>query len=460
MDLRLTTAILTGKFIGFLTKLKGGGATAAPGLYALKIDRELVKKLTSKTNFESIVISATNGKTTTSRIIANILENSGVKIIHNRQGSNLLRGLASTLITKSSLTGKFDHTIGIWETDEATLHEVIESTNPKTVILINLFRDQLDRYGEVDAVRAKWQKVIENLPKSTTLILNADDPGISFLAKFHKGKVLFFGVNDKKINLPDINNVADARFCLNCGNTLTYNILLSAHMGHYYCSNCDFKRPTPEVNATDLKFKPDYSTSLKLTINHELLTISYLLPGLYNVYNIMAAAACASDLNIKGNIVKKSIENFSAAFGRFQKLDVGGKKIIIFLIKNPAGANEVIRTIVGTQNQVCLLAILNDNIADGKDISWIWDTSWEAMSGVTNKVSVSGTRAWDLANRLKYAEIKLSTDKVYKDINYSVVKSVKIMGSKDTLIILPTYTALLGVQKSLSKLGAVKWHTQ
>ena len=165
MDLQLTAAIIIGKLIAFITKLKGGGATAAPGLYALKADRGLVKKLVAKNHFISIAISGTNGKTTTSRIISDILEASGSKVIHNRQGSNLLRGLASTLISKSSLTGKFDHTIGVWETDEATLPEVVANTNPETIVLINLFRDQLDRYGEVDSVRAKWQKVIASLPK-------------------------------------------------------------------------------------------------------------------------------------------------------------------------------------------------------------------------------------------------------------------------------------------------------
>lgn len=458
MDLQLTAAILIGKLIAFLTKLKGGGATAAPGLYALKIDNNLVKKLVTKSHFVSIAISGTNGKTTTSRIVSDILEASGSKVIHNRQGSNLLRGLASTLISKCSPTGKLDHAIGVWEVDEATLPEAIINTNPKIVVLINLFRDQLDRYGEVDTVRTKWQKVIASLPKSTALILNADDPGISFLAKFHKGKVLFFGVGDKKLNLPQISSVADVSYCLNCGKPLTYDFLLSAHMGHYQCSACGLKRPSPQISATNLNFKSDFSTFLKLTINYQPSTINYQLPGLYNVYNVLAASACASVLNIDFALIKNTIKNFSAVFGRFQKVKIDNKEVIIFLIKNPAGANEVIRTISATSDKVNLLAILNDNIADGRDVSWIWDTNWETLTASLKSTTVAGTRAWDLANRLKYTEIKLSNQDVYENINYSIVKTVKNMSSKDTLVILPTYTALLSVQKSLNKLGATKWH--
>ena len=229
-------------------------------------------------------------------------------------------------------------------------------------------------------------------------------------------------------------------------------------MGHYQCSGCGLKRPSPQVSASNLNFKPDYSTSLNLTINNEPLTISYSLPGLYNVYNVLAASACASALNIDSAHIKNTIKNFSAAFGRFQKVTVEDKKVVIFLIKNPAGANEVIRTIAASQGKLNLLAILNDNIADGRDVSWIWDTNWETLAPNLQSTSVAGTRAWDLANRMKYADFKLSNNRVYEDIDYSIVKIVKTMSSKDTLVILPTYTALLSVQKSLNKLGATKWH--
>lgn len=456
MDLRLLFAILVGKTIALLAKLKGSGATAAPGLYALKIDPDLVKKLTKKLQYGSIVISGTNGKTTTSRLTANILSTK-FKIIHNRQGSNLLRGIASTLLFHTSFFGKVSGNLGIWEVDEGTLPQAIKHTNPKTIALLDLFRDQLDRYGEVDTVRAKWQKALTTLPFSTTLILNADDPGVSFLAKSFSGKARYFGVEDKKLDLVEITNVADIRHCLNCGANLNYSALLTAHMGHYQCPTCDFKRPKPQVSASNLKFNKDFSTSADLSLFTSHLSLSYNLPGLYNVYNILAASAVCDSLNIDHTKIAEKIESFSAAFGRFQSIKIGSKSVLIFLIKNPAGANEVIRTIA-TVEKISLLAVLNDNIADGRDVSWIWDTNWEVITQKIKQISVAGTRAWDLATRLKYAGLKLSKNDVYENINYSVKQSVNKLSNNNTLIILPTYTALLEIQKLISKLGGGKWH--
>ena len=458
MDLRLTLAILVAKIIGYLARLTGSGATAAPGLYALKIDPNLVRKLTSGIKHGSIIISGTNGKTTTSRLTSDILK-SKFSIVHNRQGSNLLRGIASTLISTSSASGKIRANLALWEVDEGTLPDAINNTHPKTIVLLNLFRDQLDRYGEVNTVRTKWQKSLEKLPKSTTLILNADDPGISFISKSFRGKVIFFGVNDKKINLPEIAHIADVRHCLICGSKLIYSALLSAHMGHYTCPKCDFKRPTPQISASNLDFKSDFSTSIKLIVNGQLSNVAYQLPGLFNVYNILAAVSIGSTLKIATAAIKQSIESFTAAFGRFQKIKIGDKKIIIFLTKNPTGTNEVIRTIA-TKNRINLLAILNDNIADGRDVSWIWDTNWEVLKEKIKNLSLSGTRAWDLATRFKYSDFKLSKNMIDENISSSIYSTVKNLHNKDTLLILTTYTALLDVQKTLPKMGSVKWHEQ
>src|SRR3989344_3672500 len=458
MDLRLIAAILAGKLISVLLKLTGSGATAAPGLYALKIDANLVKKITRCLPKGSIIISGTNGKTTTSRLAYEMLS-SKHKVIHNRQGSNLLRGIASTLIKKSSLTGKVNAELGLWEIDEATLPEAIDNLLPKTIVLLNLFRDQLDRYGEVDTTRQKMQKSLTKLPK-TSLILNADDPGISFLSKFTKARIFYFGVNDTKINLPTIDHVADIKYCLNCSTKLIYKSLFSAHLGHYYCPNCNLKRPSPKVYANNLLFRKDFSTSIKLNVNCQLSIVNCHLPGLYNVYNILAAVALCSFYKIDLAEMKIQIQKFSTAFGRFQQISIGSKSVTIFLIKNPTGANEVLR-VLATQNNLNLLIILNDKIADGRDVSWIWDTQWEAIIGKVKNISVAGIRGWDMATRLKYAGLTLSKKYVYEEISYSIANSLSKLDNNDTLIILPTYTALLDVQRSLSKLaGGKKWHEQ
>lgn len=457
VDLKLATAIFIGKTVGFFTKLTGGGATAAPGLYALKIDPKLVRKISQKNQVDSIIISGTNGKTTTSRLTFGILS-AKYKIIHNRQGSNLLRGIASTLISQSSISGKIEPKLAIWEVDEAALPKVIENTKPTIVVLLNLFRDQLDRYGETDTTRNKWQKSLSILPKETVLIANADDPQIGFIAQNFKGRVIFFGINETKLELPEISHVADIKHCLNCGSKLEYQTILSSHMGHYSCPNCSFIRPNPNIYATKLKFNPNFSTSLKLNFNSQLSTLNYNLPGLYNVYNILAAISVANFLGIERESIKTSISNFSAAFGRFQKIKIAGKNAVIFLIKNPTGANEVLR-ILSQKKNLDVLVILNDKIADGRDVSWIWDTNWEVLSSKVNSICVSGTRAWDMASRLKYAGFKLSKNNVEENILSSINFTVKNMDTKNTLIILPTYTALLSLQKLLPKMGdTTKWH--
>lgn len=461
MDLRLYLAILVGKIIAFVIRFTGGGATAAPGLFALKFDPALVNKLTKKLKYGSIVLSGTNGKTTTARLTFDLLSTK-FKVIHNRAGSNLLRGIASTLITKVNLLGKCQADLGLWEVDEATLPEAIVNTKPKVITLLNLFRDQLDRYGEVDTIRNRWQKALKGytLNKGVTLILNADDPGISILANSHKGKIVFFGINDKKLDLPSITHVADIRHCLRCGSNLKYSALLSSHMGHYTCPKCNFKRPTPQINASDLSFNPDFSTLAKLDVNGQMLNVRYALPGLYNAYNVLAAVAIGDELKIDRRKIKEKIESFSAAFGRFQSVKIRKKSVVIFLIKNPTGANEVIRTIAD-KSKINLLVILNDNIADGRDVSWIWDTNWEILASKIKSIRVSGIRSWDLATRLKYAGTKLSKNNVYENISYSIKKSLENMSSKDTLLILPTYTALLEVQKTLTKWEtSVKWSNQ
>lgn len=454
MDFRFVLALSVGRLISALIKLKGGGGTAAPGYYALKIDPSLTRKLAQNLD-KNILVSGTNGKTTTSRLIAQILSQKH-QIVHNRQGSNLIRGIASTLL--KNLPVKKQKGIGLWEVDEATLKEAVSQTSPDIIVLLNLFRDQLDRYGEVNSLRGKWEKVVSSLPKSSTLILNADDPGIAYLAKFAKCEVVFFGIEDKKIDLPEVSNVGDTKYCPNCSRKLIYSTQFSSHIGHYRCPNCAFKRPKPQISASNLKFNPDFSSRLTLTVNQKSSTFNYNLPGLYNTYNVLAATSATLSMELSLEEIRSKIAGFSAAFGRFQKVELRNKNVLVFLVKNPTGANEVLRTLTPSKN-LNILAILNDNFADGRDVSWIWDTNWEIVESSVKNISVSGIRSWDLANRLKYAGLKINKDNVNKDINYSIKKSLEKLSTNDTLIILPTYTALLEVQKSLSRLGDnQKWH--
>lgn len=459
MDLKLFVAILVGKIAYFLIKISGkSGGTAAPGLYALKIDPQLITKLTRKIKYGSVLISGTNGKTTTARLVSEILS-SKFPILHNRQGSNLLRGIASTLVCNSTFLGTMKGNLGIWEIDEAVFKQACETIKPKIVVLLNLFRDQLDRYGEIDTIKKNWHESLLKLDKSTLLIANFDDPGIVFTSRNFKGKLIGFAVESTKSHLPPVDAVSDINHCPNCQGKLKYKKVLTSHLGNFYCQTCLFKRPEPKISAHDIELKPNFATSLKIKNGNKNFSLSYNFPGLYNVYNVLASIGVTTSFKVNTNNLIKTIENFSGAFGRYQKIRVNDKKITIFLIKNPAGANEVLRTIP-LGKALSLLVILNDNFADGRDVSWIWDTNWEILNHKFKNLFVSGTRAWDMALRLKYADIKLSKNNVYEDISYSVQTVIENMNNKDTLIVLPTYTALLEMQKLLAKKGQIKWHEQ
>lgn len=458
MDLKLITAILLGKVISKLNTIKGTGGTAAPGLYALKIDQNLVNKIHNKNNLQSVVVSGTNGKTTTARLISSLIAGKQ-KIIHNRQGSNLLRGVASTLIENSDIFGNIDADIALWEADEAALENIANQTNIKILILLNLFRDQLDRYGEINTIRKNWIGVVKNLPKNTILLLNSDDPSTNYLKDFAKCQTQMFGLETSNFNLPSIENVADVKYCIKCGNKLEYTKLYSAHLGKFKCNFCSFKRISPQISVTKAIFNSDFSSSIDINIKGKTTKLTYPLPGLFNTYNVTAAVAAAIELEINPKQIQKILKNFSAAFGRFQQVVVNGKNIIIFLIKNPAGANEVIRTIA-VGDKLNLLLILNDNIADGRDVSWIWDTNWEPLAKKTKNLTISGSRSYDLANRLKYAGFKIAKYQLSPNTTQSIQDSLSKLPQGENLLILPTYTALLEVERSLQEMGVEKWQNQ
>lgn len=409
--MRTLTAIALGKLISKATRtLKIGGGSAAPGLYALKIDPNIVFKLSKKIP-TNIIITGTNGKTTTSRMIAHFAKESSLKVIRNHTGSNLERGIASALINHQ---GKAD--LGIWELDEAAFNSVAPKLNPKIVVFLNIFRDQLDRYGEVDSVVKKWQETIKKLPKKTIILVNGDDGNTTKLANSFKGKVETFGLETNKI----------------------------AGEGK---QSLPLRGKELNFEAKDIKTNGLTGTSFKL-LNTQ---VKLPLPGIYHIYDAVAALAVASMLRLPVNQLTSSLANFQPAFGRVEKLPFG----YIFLIKNPAGATQVIQTIAPQikKNDRLLLA-LNDNLADGKDVSWIWDANFETLrnsGSLLTHIIASGTRAHDLALRLKYAGFDPKLIVVEPSLENALKQARK--GLKGTLYILPTYTAMIELQRILTNLG-------
>ncbi len=417
-----------GKIINFISSMgKFGAGSTWPGHVALKINPKIISQLTSQLKKGVILIAGTNGKTTTVKLISQILKEEDPDIIINDSGANLLNGIASTLLNKSDWLGKIRGAWAVFETDEATLPLVLSETKPKIVLILNLFRDQLDRYGEIDLIAEKWQQALKKLNPETTVILNADDPHVAFLGKDLINRVFYFGLNDKTLFLAKMEHAVDTVYCPSCNAKLDFEGVFFSHLGFWSCPSCRFSRPTPNLFAWD-----------------------YPLPGTYNRYNTLASVLAAKILGINDKKINLGLQKFKPAFGRQEKINLNGKNIQILLAKNPAGFNECLRTLKDFPGQKkTVLLVLNDRIPDGRDVSWIWDVDFENIKERTDYLLVSGDRAYDLALRIKYADFPLEKTEVKTDLKEALKKGLAKISEDETLYVLPTYSAMLEVRKIL-----------
>ena len=352
-----------------------------------------------------MLVSATNGKTTTAAMIAAALERSGRPIVHNRAGSNMSWGVATALLDAGRERGQ----LGLFEVDEAWLPAVARDVEPRLLLLSNLFRDQLDRYGELELLADRWAQLVAELDGRARFVLNADDPLVADLGRERSG-VTYFGVEDDSQALPGMQHAADSKHCRNCGHAYEYEAIYLGHLGRYRCPNCGRTRPEPQVAATQVELEGMKGSRFTLRTPDGELPVRLPLPGLYNVYNAVAAAATVLELGVPLATVGEALEGFGGAFGRVETIPIDGRQLSILLIKNPAGANEVLRTLTLEDGELDLWIALNDNIADGRDISWIWDADFEVLAGRVRRVTCSGTRAEEMALRLKYAGIDAQLD--------------------------------------------------
>ena len=416
--LRAGLAVVAGRTAGAISRrLHMGGGTSIVGVVAQRVYPDIIEHLAGELQHGSIMITGTNGKTTTSSFIAAILRDGGLRVWRNREGSNLTRGIASSLVIRAEPNGhlrRAGQAISILEVDEAALPQLVQAIPPRIIVFTNLFRDQLDRYGEVDSVTSRWQKAIAQLPESTTLVLNADDPAIAQLGDNFQGRVCYYGISELSSDFAqqtdeaaedERHQVIDTRTCTNCGSDYVYETRFYSHMGHYHCPNCDRKRPTPTVEATRVTAESFDRLHMSVRVNEQEHEIVVPLPGLYNIYNALAAITAAVMLNTDWSPIHSGIEQFKPMFGRGERIQAEGKTMRLLLAKNPTGFNEVLRTLFTDEEPRHLLFVLNDNIADGRDISWIWDVDFERLTGKTGTLIVTGTRAYDLALRLKYAGV-------------------------------------------------------
>ncbi len=458
--LRLTTALILGKATAIVSRaLRLGGGTTMPGRVARLVDPEILRHLASRLPDGCVVVTGTNGKTTTSRLISHILQLAGLTPVHNRAGANLAAGIGTALVQHVDWRGRLPRGVGIFEVDEATLPLVWDPLRPRAVVLTNLFRDQLDRYGEIDLIAGRWRSVLDHQPPGhAAVIFNADDPMVSEVGVRFAGVTVPFGIEDPSVGVGTLEHAADARYCYRCGVPYEYTVVYFGHMGNYRCPRCGTRRPTPTVVATEIELAGVQNTMLTLRTPGGTARVRTILPGLYNVHNILAAAACCVHLGVLLETVARGVETFAPAFGRAERVRANGREAVLLLTKNPAGFNEVLRTVVRATRPAAgvLLIAINDLTADGRDISWLWDVDFEMLARHVRAVVISGLRADDMALRLKHAGLPTAAMTIVGDLGRAWDAALHAAHNGEPVYVLPTYTAMLQLRKILQQRGLVK----
>ncbi len=407
-------AVIAGRTAGALSRrLHLGGGTSIVGVVAQRVYPDIVEHLATQLEYGCVLVTGTNGKTTTSSFLAAILRDGGLRVWRNREGSNLERGVASSLVIRALPNGhlrRSGRAISVLEIDEAALPQLVQELPARVVVFTNLFRDQLDRYGEVDSVASLWRKAIGKLPDTATLVLNADDPGVAFLGESFAGQKIYYGIDDLSLNQlaqPGTTRyqVMDTRTCPRCGSEFVYDARFYSHMGHYHCPHCSLQRPQPDIRVIKVQQDTFDRQRIQVLARTRQQEVVIPLPGLYNIYNALAAITAARSLDVDWEPVISGIEQSKPAFGRGERVQGEGRTLRLLLAKNPTGFNEVLRTLFSEGAPRHILFVLNDNAADGRDISWIWDVDFERAVGLTRTLVVAGTRAFDLGLRLKYAGV-------------------------------------------------------
>jgi UDP-N-acetylmuramyl tripeptide synthase len=461
----LAPKLAIARAVAALARLRGGGATSVPGKVLLRLDEDAIGTIGSRLAQGSVLISATNGKTTTTAMAAGILEHAGVALVHNAAGANMAGGIATALLAAARRGAAIDGELGLFEVDELWLDAVAAQLHPRVILLANLFRDQLDRYGELETIAERWASDVE----ASRLVLNADDPLIADLGRGRED-VFYYGVEDDSLALAGMAHAADAKHCRRCGAPYVFDAVYLGHLGHYHCASCGQHRPTAAVTATDVHLHGVRSASFTLRTPEGAAPVRLALPGLYNVYNALGAAALALALGIPMASIVAGLEATKAAFGRAETVTLhpagragavsaqapAERELRILLVKNPAGANEVLRTLALEPGEHDVLGVLNDKIADGRDVSWIWDADFELLAGRIHSFTCSGNRAAELAVRMKYAGIGAARIHVRPELGAALDEATAERGGAGApLYALPTYTAMLALRELLVARGEI-----
>jgi len=461
MKIRLFCTILLSKImIYFLRVIKRGG-TSLPGKIANKLYPGVLKDIAA--NFYIVMVTGTNGKTTTSRIIEQILKEAEISYIANKSGANLISGITTTFLQSVNLFGRSSVSTALIEIDEAAFKGITDLIEPNILIVTNFFRDQLDRYGELYTT-LKGVALGISKTKKTRLILNADDSLCVSLGRDSKRSVIYYGfAPDAYPNAKTADN-SDASYCLYCKTKYRYTYKVYGHLGGFFCPSCGYRKPQPGIICTHvdaltsshsvIQFKVSQSDLTSFNNQQNVYHARINLPGLYNIYNSLAAISCGVSLGVPMDKILKALASFKHGFGRMETIKVGEKQIKVILVKNPAGFNQVLDYLLTDEQHMCIAFAINDLLADGTDISWLWDVDFEKLSAAEDRLNVlyaTGIRAEDMALRLVYAGINPERVEIIKDYRSLIGQGLSSIKAGETFYILPTYTALLDLRKFLSR---------
>lgn len=460
LGLRSWLAVVAGKVVIAVSRRLGRGGSTFPGRVARRIDPGILERLAHRHALGNIMITGTNGKTTTTRMLAGALDLSGYRLAHNRAGANLIAGITSAYVEAAPVWGRGRCDAGLAEVDEATVPRAVGELSPRLALVTNFFRDQLDRYGELQHTVALVRRGLASMEEGSGLVLNADDPLVASLGDGLQRDFVFYGLElggaGPLRDEGEEGRAADARHCVNCGHQYEYPVTYYAHLGVYRCPNCGRGRPRPDVAALDAEIDGD-GTRLRIVTPVGEISVRLPVPGVYNIYNAVAAAAAGYALGLSLPSITQGLETFAGSFGRMEVIPVGGRDLAIALVKNPAGFNQVLRTVLEdrTRDKRLLIAI-NDLHADGTDISWLWDVDFERLVGRAEEfafIRTTGTRGEEMALRLKYADFPMDRVATGNDLTRDIREAVEATPTGSRLWLLPTYTALLEARRTLHRRG-------
>jgi UDP-N-acetylmuramyl tripeptide synthase len=453
---RLALALGTGKLVGATGRLlKVGGGTSLPGAVARHIDPDVLRAVLRATRAPRVVICGSNGKTTTARMLAAVGRAAGARVTQNRSGSNLLPGVTSVAVNAANLRGRMDADLLIFEIDEATIRHAVPEIEPDVVVVNNIFRDQLDRYGELYSVASALETMIRQLPADATVCLNADDPLVAGFAPDAAARRLYFGLRTDDVGTQVPEHAADTIRCVRCQHDLVYDKVYISHLGAFRCPACGYCRPPLDIAVTHAQTAALGASYVTITTPHGPTDYELALPGLHNVYNLAGTIAAATALDLDLSAAGRAFAQMRPAFGRLEPIKAGDRKIVLAFVKNPTSYNTTLRTLLQQPGQKHILSAHSYAETDGQDFAWLWDVDFEELAPQVASLTVSGTKAEELAMRFKYAGVPEQAVTLVHGRPAALDAALRQAGPGGTLYILAGYTPLMELRRAMNGRGWV-----